>query len=130
MLADLPENYDGHPAFKFLEDVPVDWEETKVLNAEIGEYITTVRKDKFSDDWYLGSITNEKSRSFTIDLSFLDSDTSYEAEIYADAAGITWNNNASEIEISKKAVTSTDTLELHLAEGGGTAIRFAKSKLK
>ena len=130
MLADLPENYDGHPAFKFLQDVPVDWLDTKVLNAEIGEYITTVRKDKFSDDWYLGSLTNEKSRLFTIDLSFLDSDTSYEAEIYADADGITWNNNASEIAISKIAVTSTDTLELHLAEGGGTAIRFAKREMK
>ena len=115
---------------RFLQDVPVDWLDTKVLNAEIGEYITTVRKDKFSDDWYLGSLTNEKSRLFTIDLSFLDSDTSYEAEIYADADGITWNNNASEIAISKIAVTSTDTLELHLAEGGGTAIRFAKIKLK
>ena len=126
MLADLPENYDGNPAFKFLQDVPVDWEDTKVLNAEIGEYITTVRKDKYSDDWFLGSLTNEESRSFDIDLSFLDSNVTYEAQIYADAAGITWNKNATEVVISAKEVTSIDTLQINLAEGGGTAIRFLK----
>lgn len=126
MLADLPENYDGHPAFKFLQDVPVDWEDTKVLNAEIGEYITTVRKDKFSDDWYLGSLTNEAGRSFDIDLSFLEADASYEAQIYADAEGITWNKNATEVSLLTKEVRSTDTLQLRLAEGGGTAIRFKK----
>ena len=126
MLADLPENYDGHPAFKFLQDVPVDWEDTKVLNAEIGEYITTVRKDKLSDDWYLGSLTNEAGRSFDIDLSFLEADASYEAQIYADAEGITWNKNATEVSLLTKEVRSTDTLQLRLAEGGGTAIRFKK----
>ncbi len=126
MLADLPENYDGNPAFKFLQDVPVDWDDTKVVNAEIGEYITTVRKDKFSDDWYLGSITNEESRSFEIPLSFLDANTSYEAQIYQDSEGITWQSNASKISISTKEVNSSDTLQLNLAQGGGTAIRFKK----
>ena len=126
MLADLPENYEGNPAFKFLQDVPVDWEDTKVLNAEIGEFITTVRKDRNSDDWYLGSITNEESRSFDIDLSFLDSDAVYEAQIYADAEGITWNQNASEVVISAKKVKSMDSLQVNLAEGGGVAIRFVK----
>lgn len=126
MLADLPENYDGNPAYKFLEDVPTDWEDTKVLNAEIGEYITTVRKDKDSDDWYLGSLTNEKSRSFDINLSFLDPNATYEAQIYADAEGITWNKNASEVAISTKEVTAADILKINLAEGGGTAIRFKK----
>jgi rhodanese-related sulfurtransferase len=126
MLADLPENYEGNPAFKFLQDVPVDWEDTKVLNAEIGEYVTTVRKDRNSDDWYLGSITNEESRSFDIELSFLDSDAVYEAQIYADADGITWNQNASEVVISAKKVKSMDSLQVNLAEGGGVAIRFVK----
>ena len=129
MLADLPENYDGNPAFKFLQDVPVDWNDTKVLNAEIGEYITTVRKDKYSEDWYLGSITNEESREFEIPLAFLDKNTSYEAQIYADAEGITWNTNAEKVNISIKTVTSKDTLKLNLAEGGGVAIRFLKTKL-
>ena len=126
MLADLPENYDGNPAFKFLQDVPVDWEDTQILNAKIGEYITTIRKDRFSDDWYLGSITNEESRSFNIDLSFLDPNTNYEAQIYADAANTTWNKNATEIDILTKEVNSTETLTINLAEGGGTAIRFIK----
>ena len=126
MLADLPENYVDNPAFKFLEDVPVDWEDTKVLNAEIGEYITTVRKDKYSDDWYLGSITNENSRHLDIDLSFLDKNANYEAQIYKDANGITWNNNATKIEIIYKNVKSSDRLKLNLAKGGGTAIRFKK----
>jgi alpha-glucosidase len=126
MLADLPENYDGNPAFKFLQDVPVDWQDTKVLNAEIAEYITTVRKDKFSEDWYLGSLTNEESRSFDIDLSFLDADATYEAQIYADEVGTTWNKNATKVAISTKEVKSTDMLQLNLGEGGGTAIRFEK----
>ncbi|SNR31092.1 glycoside hydrolase family 97 protein [Lutibacter flavus] len=126
MLADLPENYDGNPAFKFLQDVPVDWEDTKVLNAEIGEYITTVRKDKYSDDWYLGSLTNEESRSFHIDLSFLDKDVTYEAQIYADEIGTTWNKNATKVAITSKEVKSSDILKINLSEGGGTAIRFKK----
>ena len=126
MLADLPENYMDNPAFQFLQDVPVDWEDTKVLNAEIGEYITTVRKDKYSDDWYLGSLTNEESRSFGVPLSFLDADVTYEAQIYTDAEGTTWNTNATKVSISTKEVKSTDTLQLNLAEGGGAAIRFKK----
>lgn len=126
MLADLPENYDGNPAYKFLQDVPTDWEDTKVLNGEIGEYITTVRKDKYSEDWYLGSLTNEESRSFHINLSFLDPDATYEAQIYADAEGISYNKNATQVTILSKEVTSKDTLQINLAEGGGTAIRFLK----
>ncbi len=128
MLADLPENYEGHPAFKFLQEVPVDWEDTQVLNAEIGEYITTVRKDKYSEDWFLGSLTNEKSRSFDIDLSFLDRESTYEAQIYADAKGISWNKNASEVVISSKEVKSRDSLQIQLAPGGGMAIRFKKTQ--
>lgn len=126
MLADLPENYLDNPAFKFLQDVPVDWEDTHVLNAEIGEYITTVRKDRSSDDWYLGSLTNEESRSFEVPLSFLDADATYEAQMYADPEGTTWNTNATKVSISTKEVKSTDTLQLNLAEGGGAAIRFKK----
>jgi alpha-glucosidase len=126
MLADLPENYEGHPAFKFLQDVPVDWEDTKVLNAEIGAYITTVRKDRNSGDWYLGSLTNEQSRTFDIALSFLDPGSTYTAEIYADPQGTTWNKEADKVAVSRQEVKSGDTLKIVLGEGGGTAIRFAK----
>ena len=127
MLADLPENYEGHPAFKFLKDVPVDWEDTKVLNAEIGAYITTVRKDRNSGDWYLGSLTNEKGRAFDIALSFLDPGSNYTAEIYADPQGTTWNKEADKVAVSRQEVKSGDTLKIVLGEGGGTAIRFAKN---
>ena len=125
MLADLPEYYLDHPAFMFLQDVPVDWQDTQVLNAAIGQYITTVRQDRYSDDWYLGSLTNEEPRIFTISLSFLDPDTQYQAKIYADAEGITWNKEADQVTISQQKVTAKDTLTLKLAPGGGTAIRFS-----
>ncbi len=125
MLADLPDNYDGHPAFRFLKDVPVDWDDTKVLNGEIGEYVTTVRKDRKSEDWYLGSMTNEEGREFTVSLDFLG-DGSYEAQIYADAPGTTWQNEPEKVAISTVTVDKTSTLPITLGAGGGMAVRFKK----
>jgi alpha-glucosidase len=124
MLADLPENYIGHPAFKFLKDVPVNWETTKVINAKIGEYFTVVRKDIASNDWYLGSITNEKPREFVIDLTFLDPGKKYRAEIYADAKDAEFDVNPEAYEISQKEVDNSMQLTIKLAKGGGQAIRF------
>jgi len=126
MLADLPENYEGRPEFQFLKDVPTDWEDTQVMNGEIGEYITTVRKDENSDDWYLGSLTNEKSRDLEIALSFLDENAIYEAQIYADAEGTDETHNPEAVAISKKTVRASDTIKLNLGGAGGTAIRFKK----
>ncbi|MFC2138392.1 glycoside hydrolase family 97 catalytic domain-containing protein, partial [Bacteroidota bacterium] len=124
MACDLPENYEGQPAFKFIEDVPVDWEETKVLNAKIGDYITTVRKDRNSSDWYLGSITDEEAREFIIKLDFLDPGLKYEAQIYADGADADWNTNPTSIDIQTMEVTSASEYTIKLAAGGGQAIRF------
>ena len=126
MLADLPENYKEQPAFEFLHDVPTNWEDTKVLNGEVGEYITTVRKDIASDDWYLGSMTNEKARDFEISLSFLEEGATYEAKIYADAEGTDETHNPSSVAISTKEVKASDSLNLHLGASGGVAIRFKK----
>lgn len=126
MYADLPENYQDQPAFQFLKDVPTDWEDTKVLNGAIGEYITTVRKDINSEDWYLGSMTNEEPRDFELSLSFLDANATYEAQIYADAEGTDLNNNPEAIAITSKEVKAEDTLKLHLGAGGGAAVRFKK----
>lgn len=126
MLADLPENYVGNPAFKFLKDVPVDWEDTKILNARIGEYVTTARKDKYSGDWYIGSLTNEEGRYFELPLSFLDPGVGYEAQIYVDAEGISWHDRASEIDISVEEVSSKDSLQLRIADGGGAAVRLKR----
>jgi alpha-glucosidase len=126
MMADLPENYEGKPALQFLKDVPTDWETTQVLNGEIGQYITTARKDRNSADWFLGSITNENARDLSISLSFLDKNARYEAQIYADAEGTDETHNPSAIAISKKIVKASDLLKLHLGAAGGTAIRFKK----
>lgn len=126
MLADLPENYEGNTAFQFLKDVPTDWEDTKVLNGEIGEYITTARKDVHSANWYLGSITNEKARNLEVSLDFLDADAQYEAEIYADAEGTDETHNPAKVSITKQNVTAKDKLTLKLGASGGTAIRFKK----
>jgi alpha-glucosidase len=124
MAADLPENYEGNPAFQFIKDVPCDWEETRVLNGEIGEYVTIIRQDRNSEDWYLGSITNEEPRVFTFHLDFLNKNKDYTAQIYADDENADWKNNPSSIHISEQFVTHKDTLQVRLAPGGGQAIRF------
>ena len=126
MLADLPENYDGHPAFQFLLDVPIDWEDTKVLNAKIGEYLTIVRKDKYSDDWYLGSITDKKSREFDLKLDFLDEGAKYKASIYADGVDAMYDKNPEAYKIEVVEVDSEAELKIILAPGGGCAIQFSK----
>lgn len=128
MAADLPENYEGNPAFKFIEDVPTDWEETKILDSKIGHHITTVRKDRNSNDWYLGSITNENPRTIEVKLDFLDSAKKYKAEIYQDGKGAHVDTNPLPIEIKAVDVDATTTLKLQLAAGGGTAIRFYESQ--
>jgi alpha-glucosidase len=124
MMADLPENYDGHPAFKFLLDVPCDWYDTKVLNAEIGEYLTMARRDRNSEEWFLGSLTNEKPREFTVSLSFLDEGRKYRAEIYADGDGAHWDTNPTPVNTTQMDVDNTTQLDIKLAAGGGQAIRF------
>ena len=124
MAADLPENYENKPAFQFIKDVVADWEDTKVLNGEVGEFVTIARKDRNSDNWFLGSISNEKSRDFEIDLSFLDIDKKYKAEIYADGESAHYRNNPTDINISKKILTSDQKIKVKLAPGGGLAIAF------
>lgn len=127
MAADMPKNYEGNPAFKFIEDVPADWEETKVVDGKIGEFITTVRKDRNSQDWYLGSITNEEPRTQEVKLSFLTPGKKYKAEIYRDGATAHVDTNPMPIEILTEEVDAKSTLTLKLAPGGGTAIRFTEA---
>lgn len=124
MAADLIENYEGHEAFKFVEDVPVDWETTKVLNGKIGDYITVVRKDRNSPDWYLGSITDENARELKVSLGFLGDKTNYVAEVYADGPEADWKRNPLDYRIVQTLVTAETEMELKLAAGGGVAIRF------
>jgi alpha-glucosidase len=124
MAADLPENYKGNKAFQFIKDVPCDWFTTQVLNAEIGEYVTIVRQDRNSPDWYLGSITNEKPRDLIVPLEFLEEDIVYDATIYADGEGADWKTDPYSLDIKTMEVTSEDKLKIKLAPGGGQAIRF------
>jgi hypothetical protein len=124
MAADLLENYERNEAFQFIRDVPVNWEFTKVLNGEIGDFVTIVRKDRNSDNWFLGSITDENPRELNINLDFLDKGKNYKAVIYKDADNAHWNDNPTEYKIEKLNVTSEDKIYLKLAAGGGTAISF------
>ncbi len=124
MAADLIENYEGHPAFQFIKDVPVDWETTKVIDAKIGEFVTIARKDKYSEDWYLGAITNENSRVFDINLDFLESDKIYTAQIYKDAENADYKTNPTAYMIEEKKVKKGEEFNIKLANGGGMAVRF------
>ncbi len=124
MAADLIENYQGQPAFQFIRDVGVDWDESRVLNGEIGEYVTIVRKERGTDNWFLGSVTDENAREIEVTLDFLDGDKTYRATIYADAADAHWDRNPTALEIHQKTVSAGDLILLKLAEGGGAAISF------
>ena len=126
MVADLPEHYrqngELHPAFRFIQDVPVDWDESRVLNAEIGDYVTIARKEKGTGNWFIGSVTDEEARELQVALDFLDHGTTYSATIYRDGENADWETNPLSYEIEKMEVDSSSTLGLRLAAGGGTAI--------
>ena len=125
MAADLPEAYNQHlDAFQFIEDVPVDWDDTRILAAEPGDYLTTVRKAKGKDEWYLGSITDENARQQPVKLGFLTPGKRYEAIIYADGKGADWQKNPMAYRIFRQVVDSKSTLTLRLAPGGGAAVSF------
>ncbi len=125
MAADMPENYASHmDAFQFIKDVAVDWDDTKILEAEPGDYITIARKAKGTDNWFLGAITDEKSRTTYVDLSFLDEGAHYVARIYEDAENADWKNNPEAYKIEQYVVTNKSSLQLNLAPGGGAAVSF------
>lgn len=126
MAADLPENYINQPAFEFIKDVPVDWEDTKVINGEVGEFVTIARKDRNSENWYLGSITNEEARQLCVKLSFLDKNTSYKARVFEDGEVADYEKNPYPVNIYESEVTANDIIELTLARGGGAAITLEK----
>ncbi len=129
MAADLPENYEKYPKpFQFIKDVPVDWSQTQVLNGEVGDFVTIARKDRNSDDWYIGSVTDENARTVTAKLDFLDEGRRYTAQIYRDGEGADWKAKPHAIAIETREVTRDDTLTLPLAAGGGAAIRFAAGR--
>ena len=123
MAADLPENYARYmDAFQFIKDVPVDWQKSIYLEAEPGRYIVAARKDKNSEDWFVGCTANEQGHTSTISLDFLDKGRDYEAVIYTDAKDAHFRNNPQAYRIVKKKVNSKSKLKLTAAPGGGYAI--------
>jgi len=128
MAADLPENYEGNTAFQFIRDVGVDWDTSVVLNGEIGEFITIARKERGTDKWFLGGITDENARSIKVYLNFLDEGKEYTATIYSDAEDSHWDKNPTAYKIESKLVNNSDNLILKLAPGGGTAISFISKR--
>ncbi|MDP9954828.1 hypothetical protein J2X97_000465 [Epilithonimonas hungarica] len=123
MAADLPENYAKHmDAFQFIKDVAADWDDTKILSAEPGDYIHTARKAKGTDNWFVGGITDENARDFTVDFSFLDKGRKYEATIYEDGKNADYINNPQSYHIYKKTIDSKTKLPVHLVRSGGYAI--------
>lgn len=125
MAADLPENYEAHlDAFQFIKNVPVNWSATKVIEAEPGEYITIARKMKNGKNWYLGSITDEKTRQLKLDLNFLEKGVIYLAKIYRDGPNAAYDKNQTDYVLEEKTVNATSTLNIPIAKGGGVAIEF------
>ncbi|MBK8723157.1 MAG: glycoside hydrolase family 97 catalytic domain-containing protein, partial [Saprospiraceae bacterium] len=125
MAADLPENYEKKlDAFQFIKDVPVEWDFSKYIDAEIGDFIIAVRKEKGKDNWYLGAITDENARNKEIKLDFLTPGKKYEATIYRDNDKSHWKDNPEAYSIDTKTVDANTSMIIKMAQGGGCAISF------
>jgi alpha-glucosidase len=124
MAADLPQNYADRPAFQFIRDVAVDWDTTRVIEGRIGDYVIVARRERGGPQWFVGAITDEEARTFTVPLDFLTPGRRYVAEIYADGPGADWLDNPLPVTITRRTVTSVTRLRMVLAPGGGQAIRI------
>ncbi|KOS05602.1 alpha-glucosidase [Flavobacterium akiainvivens] len=131
MAADLPDNYNRFlDAFQFIKDVAVDWDDTYVLEAEPGDYITIARKAKGKEEWFVGSITDENKRTAKVNLDFLPKGKKYTATIYADAKDASFDKNPQHYEIKTITVTSKTKLDQFIAPGGGFAISIKEAAKK
>jgi hypothetical protein len=123
MAADIPDNYNRFPdAFQFIKDVAVDWDNTYILEAEPGDYITIARKAKGKKEWFVGGISDENSRLANVTFEYLPKGTKYIATIYADAKDANWNEKPQNYTVTKVIVTSKTVLKQYIAPGGGFAI--------
>ncbi|CAI8864038.1 glycoside hydrolase family 97 protein [Chryseobacterium sp. IT-36CA2] len=129
MAADLPENYKKHmDAFQFIKDVAADWDDTKILSAEPGDYVVTARKAKGTENWFVGGITDENKREYTVDFSFLDKGKKYEATIYEDGKDADYIDNPQSYNIYKKEITNKSKINFKMARSGGFAISIKPVK--
>ena len=124
MAADQIENYEHQPAFKFIEEVPTNWERTLVPHASMGQYVTYVRQERGTDNWYVGSVTDAQARDLTLPLDFLTEGRSYQAIIYEDGPDADYRTNPYPMTIRRQDVDCGTVLRLHLAPGGGVAIQL------
>ena len=124
MAADQIENYEHQPAFKFIEEVPTNWERTLVPHAAMGQYVTYVRQERGTDNWYVGSVTDAQARDLTLPLDFLTEGRSYQAIIYEDGPDADYRTNPYPMTIRRQDVDCGTVLRLHLAPGGGIAIQI------
>ncbi|MDT3370198.1 MAG: glycoside hydrolase family 97 protein [Bacteroidota bacterium] len=128
MAADLPEHYNQYlDAFQFIKDVAIDWDESKYLEAEPGDYITVARKAKGSSSWFVGNTSDENGHASTLKLDFLDAGKKYIATIYSDAKDAHYETNPQAYTIRKGVVTSKSVLQLKAAPGGGYAISIVEA---
>lgn len=125
MACDLPENYALHPdMFAFIQRVPCDWEQSRLLDGKIGDYVVMARQERGTENWFVGAVTDENSRDITLPLDFLKADGNYEMTVYADGEDADWQKAPYSTKIYTRTVSAQDTLQLHLASGGGCAIRI------
>ncbi len=127
MVSDVIESYESQPEFEFMEEVPSSWDQTKVLNCQIGQFVSVARKS--GEKWYIGTITNEKCRIVPIGLDFLDSGKSYQVTIYGDGFQNDWENNPDRVEIESYLVTAQDSIIIPLSQGSGNVMIFESIKL-
>ena len=126
MACDLPEHYmvngNIHPAFQFITDVGVDWQQTKVLDGEVGDFVTIARQERTTGNWFVGGITDEHARTESLTFDFLDENKTYNATVYKDGPNAHWNDNPQDYSIEHLKVTKKSNLKIKLAPGGGFAI--------
>ncbi|WP_314262729.1 glycoside hydrolase family 97 protein [Hoylesella nanceiensis] len=129
MAADLPEHYEKYSdAFQFIKDVAVDWDDSKYIEAEPGDYITVARKAKGTDNWFIGGKCDENGHKAVIKLDFLDKGKTYECTIYSDAAAADYEKNPTAYSIIRKQVKRGDVLKINEARGGGFGVSLLVKK--
>jgi hypothetical protein len=129
MAADLPEHYEKYlDVFQFIKDVAIDWDESIYLEAEPGHYITVARKEKGSNDWFVGNVNGDNNRTSKINFDFLDPEKKYIATIYADAKDAHYKTNPQAYTIKSKKLTSKSKLSQLSVPGGGYAISIEEIK--
>jgi alpha-glucosidase len=121
MAADLPEHYAGHPAMPFIREVVTDWEQTRVIDGEPGDFVAIARQERGGERWFLGAIANEAGKEMSVKLDFLPAGKRYELILYADGPEAHWDTNPTDMTVTRQEVAAGQTLNLRLAPGGGAA---------